>query len=118
METPDLQTCQAEVPKSSAKNIARFGLPEFGWTLFAGVVRPKSRGRLRLTGPKPLDPLEIQANMLSHPDDLTVAVTMAPCVVIGERARRSCKTSTRLNVGRIGSAAIYPFRTRTTTSRR
>ncbi len=92
MESPDLQTCQAEVPKSSAENIARFGLPEFGWTLFAGVVRPKSRGRLRLTGPKPLDPVEIQANMLSHPDDLTAAVTMAPCVVIGERAAQILQT--------------------------
>ena len=44
LEGPDLQTCQAEVPMSSAENVARFGLPEFGWTLFAGVVRPKSRG--------------------------------------------------------------------------
>jgi choline dehydrogenase len=51
LETPDLQTCQAEVPKSSAENIARFGLPESGWTLFGGVVRPKSRGYIRLTGP-------------------------------------------------------------------
>jgi choline dehydrogenase len=74
LDTPDLQTCQAEVPKSSAENIARFGLPEFGWTLFAGVMRPKSRGHLELTGPKPSDPVEIHANMLSHPDDLRTAV--------------------------------------------
>jgi choline dehydrogenase-like flavoprotein len=60
--------------QSSAENIARFGLPEFGWTLFPGVVRPKSRGCLRLTGPKPLDPVEIQSNMSSHPDDLSAAV--------------------------------------------
>ena len=71
---PDLQTCQAEVPKSSAENIARFGLPEFGWTLFAGVVRPKSRGHLSLRSANPLDPVEIHANMLSHPDDVKAAV--------------------------------------------
>jgi choline dehydrogenase len=74
LDSPDLQTCQAEVPKSSAENIARFGLPEAGWTLFAAVVRPKSRGCLRLTGPNPVDPIEIHANMLSHPDDVTAAV--------------------------------------------
>jgi choline dehydrogenase len=73
-DTPDLQTCQAEVPKASTENIARFGLPEFGWTLFAGVVRPKSRGQLQLTGAKPTDPVVIDTNMLSHPDDLAAAV--------------------------------------------
>ncbi|MBN3455047.1 GMC family oxidoreductase N-terminal domain-containing protein [Mycobacterium sp. DSM 3803] len=71
---PDLQTCQAEVPKASAENIARFGLPEFGWTLFAGVVRPKSRGHLTLRSADPLEPIDIHANMLSHPDDVKAAV--------------------------------------------
>jgi choline dehydrogenase len=70
LDTPDLQTCQAEVPKSSAENIAKFGLPVAGWTLFAGVVRPKSQGHLRLTGPNPADPVQIEANFLSHPDDM------------------------------------------------
>jgi choline dehydrogenase len=35
-----------------------------------GVVRPKSRGHLRLTGANPLDPIQIEANILSEPDDL------------------------------------------------
>jgi choline dehydrogenase len=71
---PDLQTCQAEVPKTSAENAARFGMPEAGWTLFSGVVRPKSRGVVRLTGPNPLDPVEVDAAMLSHPDDVKAAI--------------------------------------------
>jgi choline dehydrogenase len=74
MEAPDLQTCQAEVPKSSTENIARFGLPEFGWTLFAGVVRPKSRGHIALRSADPLDPVDVHANMLGHPDDVKAAV--------------------------------------------
>jgi choline dehydrogenase len=49
LDTPDLQTCLAEVAASSAETAARFGLPEFGWTLFAGVVRPKSCGQVCLT---------------------------------------------------------------------
>ncbi|MDX1888877.1 GMC family oxidoreductase [Mycolicibacterium sp. 050158] len=74
LDAPDLQTCQAEVPKSSAENIARFGLPEHGWTLFAGVVRPHSRGHIRLRSAYPLDPVDIHANMLSDPDDVKAAV--------------------------------------------
>jgi choline dehydrogenase len=74
IDTPDLQTCQAEIPFSSAENAARFGMPASGWSLFGGVVRPKSRGRIRLTGPNPPDPVQIEANFLSHPDDLQAAI--------------------------------------------
>lgn len=82
-----MQTCQAEAPLASAENIARFGLPAAGWTLFGGVVRPKSRGRIRLTGPNPLDPIEIEANYLSHPDDLKAAIAAVElCREIGNSA--------------------------------
>src|SRR5262249_52739423 len=39
-----------------------------------GVERPKSRGRVRLTGPNADDPVQIEANMLSHEDDLKAAI--------------------------------------------
>jgi choline dehydrogenase-like flavoprotein len=42
--------------------------------LAAGVVRPKSRGRIRLTGPSPLDPVQIEANFLSDPADVRTAI--------------------------------------------
>jgi len=67
LDTPDLQTAQGETPWSTAETAARFDLPEFGWSLFGGVVRPKSRGHVCLTGPDPTDPVQIQPNMLSHP---------------------------------------------------
>jgi choline dehydrogenase len=73
-ETPDLQTCQVEVPLCSAETAARFHPAPASWTLFGGVVRPKSRGQIRLTGPNPLDPIEIEANTLSDPDDLKAAI--------------------------------------------
>jgi choline dehydrogenase len=110
MDSPDLQTCQAEVPKSSAENIARFGLPEFGWTLFAGVVRPKSRGRLRLTGPKPLDPVQIQANMLSHPDDLAAAVAAVELArEIGNSAALSPFVKREVMPGNLKGADLVRF---------
>ena len=73
LDTPDLQTCQGEVPICSAETVAKFNPPTASWTLFGGVVRPKSRGQIRLTGPNPQDPLQIEPNTLSHPDDLKAA---------------------------------------------
>jgi choline dehydrogenase len=38
------------------------------------VVQPKSRGRIRLTGSDPTDPVQIEANYLSEPDDRKAAL--------------------------------------------
>jgi choline dehydrogenase len=86
LASPDLQTCQVEVPLCSAENAARFGLPASGWTLYGGLVQPKSRGHIRLTGPNPLDPIQIDANFLSHPDDLKAAIA---CVELGREIGNS-----------------------------
>jgi choline dehydrogenase len=87
LDTPDMQTCQVEFPASAAETAARFPLPEFGWTLRGAVVRPKSRGHICLTGPDPTDPVQIQANMLSHPDDLKAAIASVElCREIGNSA--------------------------------
>jgi len=74
LDTPDLQTCQVEGPLCSAETGAKFNPPAASWTLYAGVVRPKSKGHIRLTGPNPDDPIQIEANTLSHSDDLKAAV--------------------------------------------
>jgi choline dehydrogenase len=71
---PDLFACQAEGPLGTPETIARFGRPEAGWTLTGGISHPSSRGRLRLTGPDPLDPIHIEANTLADPDDLKAAI--------------------------------------------
>jgi choline dehydrogenase len=74
LDTPNLQTFMAEIPISSAETAARFNPPVGSWTMTAGVVRPKSRGRVRLTGPSPLAPVQIEADFLCHPDDLKAAI--------------------------------------------
>jgi choline dehydrogenase-like flavoprotein len=66
LDTPDIQTCPVEVPIASAEMIARFDTPATSWTMFGGIVRPKSRGRIRLTGRYPLNPVQIETNMMSH----------------------------------------------------
>ena len=84
---PDLQTCQVEVPVCSPESAAQCNPPQSSWTLFGSVARPKSRGRIRLTGATPLDPIRIEDNMLSHPDDLKAAIACVElCREIGNSA--------------------------------
>lgn len=72
LEQPDMFHCQVEFPVPSAEN-AHLGIPAHGWTMFAGLAHPKSRGSVRLSGPNVNDPVLIDANTLSHPDDLATA---------------------------------------------
>jgi choline dehydrogenase len=74
LDTPDIQQLIAEAPIPSAETAARFNPPANSWTMAGVGVSPKSRGQLRLTGPNPLDPIQIEANMLSHPDDMKAAI--------------------------------------------
>ncbi|MET3711913.1 choline dehydrogenase [Sphingomonas trueperi] len=73
LTAPDLLFCQVEFPVPSERTAAR-GVPEHGWTMFAGLARPHSRGRLRLTSADASAPLQIDANMLSDPADLQAAL--------------------------------------------
>ena len=72
LDAPDMLHCQVEFPVPSAENAAR-GVPEHGWTMFAGLAHPKSRGQLLLSGPNVNDAMIIRANTLSDPDDLEAA---------------------------------------------
>jgi choline dehydrogenase len=74
LDTPDIQAIQAEIPFGRAEMLAQYGAPAGSWSIFAGVVRPKSRGRIRLTGPNPSDALQIEPDHLFHPDDLKAAI--------------------------------------------
>ena len=66
---------------------AKFNPSPASWSLFGGLVRPNSRGQIRLTGPNPNDPIQIEANTLSHPDDLKAAVACVElCREIGNSA--------------------------------
>jgi choline dehydrogenase len=70
LETPDVQIFQglhSEVAKLQASADSMIMVPS--------IVRPKSRGHLRLTGPNPLDPIEIHANILEDPGDLKAVTT-------------------------------------------
>src|SRR5262249_602345 len=73
MAVPDIFQCQLEFPVPSAETAA-LGIPAHGWTMFAGLAHPKSRGALRLSGPGVLHPVLIDSNTPSDPDDLRTAI--------------------------------------------
>jgi choline dehydrogenase-like flavoprotein len=73
LEQPDMFHCQVEFPVPSAET-THLGVPSHGWTMFAGLAHPKSRGAIRLSGAHVTDPVLIDANTLSHPDDLKAAL--------------------------------------------
>lgn len=73
LDLPDIFHCQVEFPVPSPETAAL--CPAHGWTMFAGLSHPKSRGTVRLSGPAIHDPALIDANTLSHPDDLASALT-------------------------------------------
>lgn len=74
LDAPDLLQCQVEFPVPSAENAARANVPRHGWTMFAGLAQPKSRGELLLSGPDAGDAMLIRANTLSDPDDMKAAL--------------------------------------------
>lgn len=84
LEAPDLMAGLGEVPFPTPENAARFDTPQNGWTMLPGMVHPRSRGRLRLTGADPQHPLSIQTNALADTHDLKVAVAAVElCRAVG-----------------------------------
>src|ERR1700719_2244647 len=110
LDTPDIQTCQVEVPLSSAEMLGRFNPPAGSWAMFGGLVRPKSRGRIRLTGPNPLDPLQIEPRHLSHPDDLQAAIACVQlCREIGNSDALRPFTKSEVMPGNLKGAELENF---------
>ncbi len=86
LDRPDMFHCQVEFPVPSPET-GTMGVPEHGWTMFAGLAHPKSRGSLHLTGPSVGDAIRIEANTLSHPDDMNAALAnIALCRALGGHA--------------------------------
>ncbi|HEY6645076.1 GMC family oxidoreductase [Povalibacter sp.] len=73
LSVPDVFHCQLEFPVATPETTHR-GVPQDGWMVFAGLSHPKSRGSLHLTGRDPHDAIRIEANTLSHPEDLRSAM--------------------------------------------
>jgi choline dehydrogenase len=78
--------------------------------MFAGVARPQSRGSVSLTGPNPDDPLHIQTNTLTHPDDVKAAIaTVALCREIGNSPQLRELTKREAMPGNLQGADLLNF---------
>jgi choline dehydrogenase len=87
LPTPDLQPFQIEVPYSSEVTGKQYAVPQAGWTIAPGLVRPKSRGRVLLRSADPRDAVEIESGFLSHSDDVRALVRCVElCRDIGNAA--------------------------------
>jgi choline dehydrogenase len=110
LDTPDLQTCQVEVPLCSRETAARFNVPTASWSLLGGLVRPKSRGQVRLTGSNFHDPVRIDANTLSHPDDLRAAIACVElCREVGNSPALRPFTKREVMPGALKGRALEDF---------
>ncbi len=110
LDTPDIQTCQAELPICSDETAARFNPPAGSWSMFGGVVRPKSHGQIRLTGPSPLDPIRSEDNTLSHQNDMKAAIACVElCREIGNSAPLRRFVKREVMPGNLKGAALENF---------
>jgi choline dehydrogenase len=110
LETPDLQTCLGELPYCTAETAAKFNPPVASWTLFGCVVRPKSRGQIRLTGPNPDAPVQIEAHTLADPDDMKAAIACVElCREIGNSAALQPFRKREVMPGNLRGAALEDF---------
>lgn len=109
LDGPDIQGLQAEFPLTSPQT-AHYAPPAAAWGILPGLLRPQSRGRLRLTGPNPLDPLEIDANALADPADLRALVTCVDlCREIGNSAALKPFAKREVMPGPLTGAALTNF---------
>ena len=108
-DTPNLQTTQAPLGMSGLRR-ANPNLPASGWLMLPAVIRTKSRGRIRLTGSDPLDPPDIEANLLANPDDVKALATAAElCREIGNSAALRPFLKQEIFPGKIKRSAMETF---------
>lgn len=68
--SPDVNLVQIELPYASDVVAKQYAPPPTSWALCAGLVAPKSRGAVTLRSSNPDDRPMVDAQFLSHPDDV------------------------------------------------
>ena len=87
LAAPDMNLVQIELPYTSDVIGAQYKPPGNSWALCAGMVAPKSRGRVWLRSNNPSEAPRVEANFLSHPDDVrSMARGIEMCREIGNAA--------------------------------
>jgi choline dehydrogenase len=109
LATPDLQALLGEFPFSTPE-VAHFAPPPGSWSLLASLVRPASRGRLRITGPAPSDPIEIMAGTFSDPADMKALIHAVEfCREIGNSPTMAPFVKREVMPGNLTGSALENF---------
>jgi choline dehydrogenase len=109
LDVPDLQTLMVEAPYASPQ-AAKVPLPPDSWSLTNAVLHTASRGRLRLSGPNPHDPVEIHANSLDDSADLkALKICVEFCRAIGNSLALRPFTKRELLPGPVDGAGLETF---------
>lgn len=109
VEAPDLLFCQVEFPVPSPETAAR-GVPAHGWTMFAGLAHPQSRGEIRLRSADPLDSVSIDMRALSHPEDVRTALAcVSLCRDLGNASAFESLVATEAMPGNLSTREMENF---------
>lgn len=109
LDAPDLLHCQLEFPVPSPAEVG-IQPPQHGWTMYAGLARPVSRGRVRLSGAGPLDVPLIEPNSLSAPEDMAAAfASIDLCRMLGNSEAFNGLVKREVVPGPTGRLAMEQF---------
>jgi len=75
LSRPDLMHLPSQLALVSEEIAAEYSIPPNAFSIFPCLVRPRSRGYLRLTTAEPRGPLEIQPNFLAERGDVDALAT-------------------------------------------
>jgi choline dehydrogenase len=110
LDTPDLQPFQIEVPYVSEIHGGAYEVPAGTWTIAPGIVRPQSRGEVKLTGAAPDDAVTIDGGFLKEEADLTALTRCIElCREIGNSAPMAEFTRREVMPGALSGEALKDF---------
>ncbi|WP_170789411.1 GMC family oxidoreductase [Ruegeria lacuscaerulensis] len=110
LDTPDLQPFHIEVPYASEVTGAQTEVPPGAWTIAPGLVRPQSRGSVRLTSADVTAPLAIDGGFLREEVDLTALTTCIElCREIGNAAPLAEYAKREVMPGPLDKASLKDF---------
>ena len=109
LATPDLQAFVIDGPFLSAELSGHApGGP--AWSITPGLVRPQSRGQVRLTGAKHTDPVDIDLNVLSQWVDVRAAMECVRlCREVGNASSFRSLTKREAYPRSLGDVALEEF---------
>ncbi|WP_027582396.1 GMC family oxidoreductase N-terminal domain-containing protein [Bradyrhizobium sp. Ai1a-2] len=109
LDTPDVQAFVIDGVSHSPDTGASDATGSY-WSIRPGIVRPHAKGRIHLTGPDPMDPVDIETNLLSDPADLKAALRAIELSRdLGNSAAFSSLTKREMSPGRLRRSEMENF---------